>query len=435
VLQKQSLSRQIKTHAHQLGFDLCRITPVTDAPHAGFFVQWLAQGRAGEMGYLARYVEKRRQPALLAEGEPPFRSMIVLGVDYHQFDLPASLRDDPSRGLIASYAWGDDYHEIIRPLLYELDAFIRAQTGRASQGKCLVDTGPVLERDWAQRAGLGFTGKNCCTITPGLGSWLFLAVVLVPERLDYDPPPRRLDPSSAYHKPPLQATLAGLPPGGDYGTWEIPLQAGDGATATRTGTCGSCTRCLVACPTDAFVGPFHLDPQRCISYWTIEARGAIPQALRPLFSNRIFGCDICQEVCPWNQRLSNRKPRLAGLEAHHDRVAIPLLEGFAPQTPYWLEAQAFNARFRRSPIRRAKRGGMLRNVCVALGNWAAPETVPSLALALVDPEPVARAHAAWALGRVLRRHGMEAARAALLDAQVKESHPEVRAELTCALEI
>ncbi len=230
------LSAAVKAQAHQLGFSDCRIAPVGDAPHAAFFEAWLAAGRAGEMKYLERNVAKRRSPALLAEeGQEPFASMIVLSVDYHQYDLPPEIRDDPSRGIIASYAWGDDYHELIRPLLYELDAYLRSLTGRSSLGKCLVDTGPVLERDWAQAAGLGFTGKNCCTIVPGQGSWQLLAVILVPEVLA---------PDKAIERP---------------------------------FTCGRCTRCLQSCPTNAFAGPYDLDPQRCISYWTIEASGDIPR--------------------------------------------------------------------------------------------------------------------------------------------------------------
>ena len=426
---RDALTVAIKEKARTLGFDHCRIAPVADAPHAAFFESWVALGRPGEMGYLARNQEKRRNPLLLAEGgASPFRSVIVLAVDYHQFDLSPSLRDDPSRGVIASYAWGDDYHEIIRPLLHELDAFIRAHSGRASLGKCLVDTGPVLERDWAQQAGVGFMGKNCCIIHPargaGGGSWLILATVMVPEALAYDPPPDPVD------VPDLAATdiLSGVQPDLHLGFWRIPNVAG-GVLAT----CGRCTRCLDACPTDAFVGPYHLDPQRCISYWTIESRQPIPRALRPLFGNRIFGCDICQEVCPWNQRLEERAPRLAGLHAQADRIAPPLLEGFDPATPYWLDQAAFSARFRRSPVKRAKRAGMLRNVCVALGNWADPRTVDALTLALRDPDPLPRGHAAWALGRVLAVHNDRRAEVALKEAVRRETDPWVLEEIGVAL--
>jgi epoxyqueuosine reductase len=407
------LAAAVKQRAHELGFSGCHIAPAGAAPRAAFFLDWLAQGRAGEMAYLERNVQKRCDPTLLAEeGQGPFASLLVLAVDYHQHDLPPEVRDDPSRGLIASYAWGDDYHEIIRPLLYELDAYLRELTGRRTQGKCLVDTGPVLERDWAEAAGIGFTGKNCCTIVPGAGSWQLLAVVLVPEAL----PP---DPSLAQ-----QAKLAGV--------------------RCRLGTCGSCTRCLDACPTDAFAGAYDLDPRRCISYWTIEAAGPIPPALRPHFGNRIFGCDICQEVCPYNRRLAARAPLLAGLHAQAKRMAPPLLEGFQPATPYWLDDGAFSEHFVRSPIKRAKRRGMLRNVCVALGNWGAADTVPALRLALADPHPIVRGHAAWALGQVATRHPHSAIAALATELLVEvlagsaagaeaEDDASVRAEAAAAL--
>ncbi|MEZ4558764.1 MAG: HEAT repeat domain-containing protein [Caldilineaceae bacterium] len=179
--------------------------------------------------------------------------------------------------------------------------------------------------------------------------------------------------------------------------------------------------------------PVSPRPQRCISYWTIESHAPILAALRPHFGNRIFGCDICQEVCPWNQRLPARTPRLPGLTAQSGRVAPPLLEGFAPATPYWLEQAAFNARFRRSPVKRAKRHGMLRNVCVALGNWADPAAVPALVTALHDADPLPRGHAAWALGRVWARHADARARDALAAAQAAEADAWVRSEIADAL--
>ncbi len=380
-----ALQASVRDESRRLGFDFCAFVPVGEAPHADFFDAWIAGGRAGEMAYLERNRDKRRSPALLAEpGAPPFETMIVLGVDYHQFDLPAALRDDPSRGIVASYAWGDDYHELIRPLLYELDAAIRRQSGRTTPGKCLVDTGPVLERDWAAAAGLGFTGKNCCTIRPGAGSWLLLAVILVPERLAAERGREGETRRGGDKKPAnLQSQISNL---------SIPQ--------SPFPTCGRCTRCLVACPTDAFAGPYDLDPQRCISYWTIESRGIVPRALRPRFGNRIFGCDICQEACPYNRRLPERTPLLTGLQARHARIAAPLLDGFRPETPYWLDQAAFSKHFARSPIKRARRAGMLRNVCIALGNWASPLAIDALQHALADQDPLPRAHAAWALGRM-----------------------------------
>ena len=438
-----SLAMSIKKEAGRLGFDFCRIVKVEEAAHGDFFARWLELGRAGEMAYLARNLEKRRNPALLAETGEPYRSLIVVGVDYHRFDLAPELLADPARGIIARYAWGDDYHEIIRPLLYELDGWLRAETGRTTLGKGLVDTGPVLERDWAHQAGVGFTGKNCCTIHPQRGSWLFLATLLVPEVLACDPP----GVAEQAKAPKMEATLAGLPADGDFGAWQLqgeehtPEMGRQRATKGGSGrpseiqlaTCGHCTRCLDACPTGAFVGPFHLDPQRCISYWTIESRQAIPRRLRGLFGNRIFGCDICQEVCPWNQRLAERRPLLKGLEAQKDRVAPRLLEGFDRQMPYWLEPHAFSERWRRSPLKRAKRVGMLRNVCVALGNWADTTVFPGLNAAAGDETALVRGHAAWALGELLRRHNDERAAARLHSLMAHETDAWVREEIGLAL--
>lgn len=413
------LQASVRSESRRLGFDFCAFVPVGEAPHADFFDAWIAGGRAGEMAYLERNREKRRFPALLAEpGTPPFETMIVLGVDYHQFDLPAELRDDPSRGIVASYAWGDDYHEIIRPLLYELDAAIRRRSGRTTQGKCLVDTGPVLERDWAAAAGLGFTGKNCCTIRLGHGSWLMLAVILVPEVL-------------------MPIEKEGET--GGLGDWKnrpyLPLSLSPSLFALRASpTCGKCTRCLAACPTDAFAGPYDLDPRRCIAYWTIESRAVVPRELRSHFANRIFGCDICQEVCPYNRRLPDRAPLLAGLHAHHARVAAPLLDGFQAQTPYWLVPTAFSEHFARSPIKRSRRAGMLRNVCIALGNWASPLAVNALQQALSDEDPLPRAHAAWALGRVQTAAPMERIPVLLARALATEADQRVVDEIRLALQ-
>ena len=359
--EETDLAGAIRAHAHSLGFDHCCFAPVEQALHADFFDLWLDEGRAGEMTYLERHGDKRRNPLLLTPRESAsLQTVIVLGVHYRQLALPASVRNNPSRGVIASYAWSDDYHEVVRPLLYEIDAYIRIRTGRTTVGKCLVDTGPVLERDWAQRAGVGFTGKNCCTIHPVDGSWLILATVMVPERIDDDALTAR-QPSAAGFEPSPRAVASGLPRRTDFGAWDIPLRPATSRkhAASGTGTCGACTRCLDACPTDAFVGPYHLDPARCISYWTIESHAPIPRPLRPLFGNRIFGCDVCQEVCPWNRRLARRTPMMVGLRAREDCMAPPLLEGFRSTAPYWLSEEAFRERFRRSPAaaRQATRHG------------------------------------------------------------------------------
>jgi epoxyqueuosine reductase len=397
------LSARIKTFAEGLGFDLCRIAKPGTPAHLEFFRRWLDRGNAAGMQYMHRFGDRRADPAALVPAsvrERP-RSIVVLGVDYFQFALDAAVRDDPSRGIIASYAWGQDYHDIIRPLLFELDAFIRSLSGRREQAKCLVDTGPVLERDWAMMSGAGFSGKNCCTIHPQRGSWLFLATIVVPEDLA----PDAIDGSVDWDAGEI---LAGADRRAHFGFWELHAIDGDRRV---TGTCGQCTRCMDVCPTDAFAGPFHLDARRCIAYWTIETQDAIPIALRRGFGNRIFGCDICQEVCPWNTDQPRRFPRLAALRAVPDRVAPRLLDGFDPSHPYWLDDEAFRRQFSGSPVLRAKRVGMLRNISVALGNWGAAAAVDGLRLAAGDASPVVRAHAAWGLSQVrARTRSAEAAR-------------------------
>jgi epoxyqueuosine reductase len=379
------------------------------------------------MHYLERSRALRRDPAQLpGPGRAPVRTLILLAARHPIPALPPAARHDPARGLIAAYAWGDDYHDVLRPRLHTLDAFLRAQTGRTTLAKGLVDSGPLLERDWAQVAQLGFFGKNCCIIHPQFGSWLLLAALLVPELLANG----ERDATPPQTEPPVDALMRGVTPAADYGAWAIPLAEG----GVKTTTCGRCTRCLDGCPTNAFVGPFHLDPQRCISYWTIETQAPIPLALRPRFGNRIFGCDVCQDVCPWNARLDKRAPAFAALRARPERMAAPLLEGFDPATPYWLEDEAFAKHFARSPVLRATRAGMLRNVCVALGNWGSPAALPALTQALNDAAPPARGHAAWALGQV----GQKVATAhvvSLLQAQLAaEDDAWVRSEITQALD-
>lgn len=425
----------LKRKAYALGFDDCRILPVEEAPHAGFFEAWIGADRAGEMTYLERFVEKRRRPALLATKGDQYRSLIVLSVDYYQFDLPAALQQDPARGIIASYAWGEDYHELIRPRIYELDEFLRRHSGRSRHARGLVDTGPVLERDWAHESGIGFTGKNCCTITPGRGSWLFLATLLVPEVLEPDPRPHTL----GGPEPQSRAVFTGLEPEANVGSWSLPIELSDHSRdqaekSERIGTCGQCTRCLDACPTDAFVGPLHLDPLRCISYWTIEARRAIPHELRSAFANRIFGCDICQEVCPWNRHLSERRVRIEGLAARDQWIAPPLLEGYEADLPYWRVEDAFADRFAASPVLRAGRDGMARNVAIALGNWGSLEALSGLQVGLEDDSILVREHAAWGVGEVMRRHPQSMARRLLTERLDREESSQVREEIRRALE-
>jgi len=312
---------------------------------------------------------------------------LSVALNYHTAPLPPELRDDPSRGLVASYAWGQDYHEVLTPRLHELSvrlhepgAALGSWTGGTTAHRAYVDTGPILERELGARAGQGFVGKNTLLIHPRLGSWFFLGELLL--------------------------------------AVELPAEE---ISAVR-GTCGRCTRCLDACPTGALVTPYLLDARRCISYLTIELKGAIPRELRPHLGHRIFGCDLCQEVCPWNRRFA-RPTTDPAFQPRPEIVAPPLLDLIA------LDEEGFRQRFRDSPVRRPKRRGLLRSVAVALGNWGSPAAVPALASALHDVEPLIRAHAAWALGRI----DAAGARQALDQALAAEADPWVRAELELAL--
>jgi epoxyqueuosine reductase len=248
----------------------------------------------------------------------------------------------------------------------------------------------VLERSWAQEAGLGFVGKNTCLIAPRLGSWTFLAVLVVPEEVS--------SVTFQVSGATSQATGDGLQSAELAARCLLP-------TARSACTCGACNRCLAVCPTGAFVGPHVLDARRCISYLTIELRGPIPRELRPQMGNWVFGCDLCQMVCPYNRRFA-RPSRLAALQARPEMVAPKLLDLLA------LDEAGFRRRFRGSPLLRAKRRGLLRNVCVALGNWCDPDAVPGLMEALHDEEALVRGHAAWALGRIATQEARKALEAA-----------------------
>jgi len=354
------LAGQIILRAHELGFDLVGIGPVHRTTGASQYSDWLANGYHGEMAYLARpdAVARRQDLSLTLPG---IRSVVVAAMNYHSTAPTPDHRTDPSRGVIASYARGDDYHDLLTPRLDQLGAFIEAESGQSIAYRAYADTGPILERDLASAAGLGFIGKNCNLIHPRLGSWLLLGELLL--TLD-------LPPAAAISAP------------------------GDGlGQAVSDGTCGNCTRCLDNCPTAALVAPYVVDARRCISYLTVELKGPIPRELRRLIGNRIFGCDICQEACPWNQRFA-RPTAQPVFQPWPGLVAPSLLELMA------LDGAEFRTRFSRSPVERAKRRGLLRNVAVALGNWGDPAAVPALTNALRDPEPLIRGHAAWALGRI-----------------------------------
>ncbi|MEW6568731.1 MAG: tRNA epoxyqueuosine(34) reductase QueG [Chloroflexota bacterium] len=369
-----SLTAAVKAEARRLGFDLVGITTPDPPPHLETYRRWLAQGRHGEMHYLAseRAIERRSDPRRIL---PTCRSILVLAVRY-----PPPSEAQIGSGRVAVYALGDDYHDVLPPRLRALVAFIESCVGHAVPHRVYTDTGPLLERDLAQRAGLGWIGKNTCLIHPTLGSYFLLAEVLLGIELQPDP-------------------------------------------AFEADRCGSCTRCLDACPTHCILRDRTLDATRCISYWTIERKGSIPAELRPAQGTWLFGCDICQQVCPWNLRFAaaDGEPAFEPRPPLRPPDTLRLLE---------MDSAAFRAAFRRSPLRRPGRRGMLRNATVAAGNAASPEAVPVLIRLLRDePEAMVRAHAAWALGRI----GGASAAAALQAAAEDESDPQVRAEIGAAL--
>lgn len=376
------LTQAVKAEAHRLGFPLVGITTPDPPPHLETYEHWLAQGRHGEMTYLAseRNRARRANPRQIL---PECQSILVLGIPYPPANPATPL--PAGKGQIASYAWGNDYHEVIPARLKALVAFIEEQVGEQVPCRWYTDTGPVLERDLAQRAGLGWIGKNTCLIHPGMGSYFFLAEILLGIALEPDAP--------------------------------FPADR-----------CGSCTRCLEACPTGCILPDRTLDARRCISYLTIELKGDIPLELRPQMGQWVFGCDICQQVCPWNQRFAVAQPPDPALAGAPEAGQVSLVKELA------LTPEAFNRRFKNSPLRRARRGGYLRNIAVALGNLPEPKTVPEAIPALArilqeEPNALARRHAAWALGRL----GGKAAARALQEALSTEQDETVRAEIAQAL--
>jgi epoxyqueuosine reductase len=370
-----NLSARIKEAAQQLGFFLVGISPVGAPPHTESFSRWLRQGMAGELSYMTRTEALRRDPQTLV---PWAVSVISVGMNYYtEFPRPEPVAG--AEGWISRYAWGDDYHELMQEKLETLLVRVNELRGAPVQGRAFVDSGPVLERDIAGVAGLGWIGKNTHLISPKKGSWFFLGELFLDLPLDYDRP------------------------------------IGD--------RCGRCDLCLKACPTGAFVGPYVLDARRCISYLTIELKGWMPRHLRPLIGNHVFGCDICQEVCPYNVRAgATQETAYLPRPGLHAPELIPLLS---------LDKDEFNRRFRGSPIVRAKRRGFLRNVAVALGNSKSREAIPALIQALNDEEPLVRGHVAWALGQIGSRPAITALQGRL---QI-EKDPEVRGEIDDAIRV
>ncbi|MBM3223030.1 MAG: tRNA epoxyqueuosine(34) reductase QueG [Candidatus Tectomicrobia bacterium] len=344
----QELTQRIKAQALALGFDLVGVAPVQESPELAFFARWLDAGYAGEMHYLARSRERRRD---LQQVVPGAQSVVVCGLNYDTAYPYSTTQTDPERGWIARYAWGEDYHQVMHTMLEQLQHCVTALLPAHAASKVYVDTGPILERVYAKYAGLGWFGKNTCVLNARLGSWFLLGELIVSVPLTYDQP-----------------TL-------DH--------------------CGTCTRCLDACPTQALVAPYVLDAQRCISYLTIELKGAIPEPLRSPMGQHIFGCDICQDVCPWNRkRQVTTMPALAprAIQQH------PFLAELAGMTP-----AEFRQHFRGTALERSKRRGLLRNVCVAMGNSGHTAFIPLLESLLEDQEALVREHAAWALAQLRAR--------------------------------
>jgi epoxyqueuosine reductase len=346
-ISQTELKQRLVSFAHEIGFDSCRVTACDFAPHAHEFRNWLGEGGHGEMSYMERGEEKRCDPQKVLPGA---RSIVVLAMNYFQGGhqgggIPAAT------GRIARYAWGDDYHDLIQSKLDNIDEFLREFGG---QQKCYVDTGPVLERDHAAEAGTGWHGKSTMLINERLGTWFFLAEVLTTLELPPDEP--------------------------------VPDR------------CGTCERCIKACPTGAITAPHRLDARRCISYLTIELKGSIPLALRPLIGDRIFGCDDCLAACPWN--------RFAQVSRETAFLARPQTAGVPLRDYLSLSDEEFRLLFRNSPIKRIKRRGFLRNVCVALGNVGDSSDLAALERATADLEPLIAEHAKWAIQQIRFRHGI-----------------------------
>ena len=374
-----SLTQQVKAEAKRLGFQLVGVTTSEPPPHLEVFEGWLRAGRHGEMGYLAseRARQRRADPREIL---PECQSILVLGLRYPTPESALVPGEVGPHGLVAAYAWGEDYHGVLTTRMAALVGFLEAQVGASVPHRGYTDTGPLLERELAQRAGLGWIGKNTCLINPEGGSYYLLAELLLGIALEPDPP-------------------------------FIPDH------------CGSCQRCLEACPTSCILPDRTIDASRCISYLTIELKGTIPSDLRSQMGQWVFGCDICQHVCPWNQRFA--APRGDPAFAARPQVPKPLLT-----KELSLSAEDFNRKFINNPVRRAKRRGYLRNVCVALGNAGDPQALPALVEALEsDPEGLVRAHTAWALGQI----GGQMARAALENATRSETDPAVLGEINVAL--
>ncbi|HEX2252142.1 MAG TPA: tRNA epoxyqueuosine(34) reductase QueG [Thermoanaerobaculia bacterium] len=386
-------SRLLRRWALEAGFDRAGVATLEPAATGEAFLRWLDRGEHATMGYLERGLESRLDPSRVLEDA---RSVLCVALVYHPLaageggerdgDASAPVRPEPEGDLwprVARYARGRDYHNLMGKRLRKLARRVR-EAFPGTETRWSVDTAPVLERELAARAGLGAVGKNTCLLSREMGSWFLLGELF------------------------LTLELAPAEPLADL--------------------CGRCTRCLDACPTGALPEPYRLDANRCISYWTIEHRGPVPEPMREAVGEWVFGCDVCQEVCPWNLRFEGRADRGGRQPADHPELALPPqrarldLAGLLALSP-----AAYDDLFEGSPMKRARPEGLRRNAAVAMGNRGDARHVPALARALAgDPDPVVRSHAAWALVRI----GGEAAERALAEAAERETDPGVRAEIT-----
>ena len=377
ALDKTSLTLSIKAKARRLGFDLIGITSPEPPEHLETYKRWIAQGCHGGMAYLAseRALHRRADPRLIL---PECESILVLGTNY----LPKATSTNPESvpAQIAAYAQGEDYHDVLVQRLKVLVSYVEEVLQKPVPNRIYTDTGPILERELAQRAGLGWIGKNTCLINPKLGSYILLAEVFFGISLQFDAP-------------------------------------------FVEDRCGACSRCIDACPTSCIRPDRTIDARQCLSYLTIEEKGAIPSHLRPAIGDWLFGCDVCQQVCPWNIRFA--KP--AEDTAFQPR---PFLEEPDPKPILELTQERWQDNLHGSPLLRPKRRGLIRNAAVVAANTGDVAAIPQLAdLLHHDKEHLIRSHAAWALGQM----GDERSKALLEDAWDKETEPDVRAEIEAAL--
>jgi epoxyqueuosine reductase len=363
------LTQSLKAEANRLGFALTGACPAVSPVGFERFAQWLDAGYAGEMHYLEDRKAAYQHPSSILAN---VASLLMLGMHYQTDEHNVPL---PGTGRIARYAWGEsDYHDLVHQRLKQLKRFAQSLDD-TMQIRGVVDTAPLLEREFAELAGIGWKAKNTLVINKHSGSFFFLAALLLDAPLEYDSP-------------------------------------------IQTDHCGTCTACLDACPTDAFVGPHVLDATKCISYLTIEHRSAIPVELRGKMGDWILGCDVCQEVCPWNRKAPpSPEDAFAPLEGHNP---IDLRAMFS------LTDEQFRERFRKTPLWRPKRRGILRNAAIALGNQPHPDNIPALKVGLNDDEPLIRGASAWALGR----HPAKRSRPLLESRRLVETDPEVLQEIS-----